>query len=85
MLYKHTPILKKDNLDKDILSNCRPIRINNTTSDKSEIFYGVPQGSVLGPLRFTLYMSPISDIIERFSQPNISMDNGNFNQFLHCL
>ena len=45
------------------------VTINNNSSDPLPLTTGVPQGSVLGPLLFTLYTSPISEI---FTSPNIS-------------
>ena len=39
------------------------VNINGIVSDPCPLIYGVPQGSVLGPVLFTLYSQPLSDII----------------------
>ena len=38
------------------------VKIHNTTSNPRLLSYGVLQGSVLGPLLFTLYSAPIASI-----------------------
>ena len=43
------------------------VNINNIKSSPFQLLYGVPQGSVLGPLLFILYTTPLSHIISRSS------------------
>ena len=41
--------------------------VSNSSSSPSQLMYGVPQGSVLGPIVFVLYTTPLSDIIANHS------------------
>ena len=43
------------------------VDINGIKSSTFKLLYGVPQGSVLGPLLFILYTTPLSTIISRSS------------------
>jgi len=42
------------------------VAINNAVSSDWDQNVGVPQGSLLGPILYVLYMSPVTDIIKSY-------------------
>ena len=44
-----------------------PIVIDGVTSEPVDLKYGLPQGSVLGPIIFTIYTSPIGEIARKYN------------------
>ena len=50
-----------------LLDRNQCVVVNNSASSSSPVMFGVPQGSVLGPVLFVLYTTPLSEIIANHS------------------
>ena len=48
-----------------LTSRTQAVSVNNDVSEPVPLHFGVPQGSVLGPLLYTIYTLPIGDILKK--------------------
>jgi len=60
------------------------VKVGESLSEPAPLLYGVPQGSVLGPILFNLYTTPLSTLISARSLDHelFADDNQMFTSFL---
>ena len=78
-----------------LLARTQSVKVLGTLSEIKTLLHGVPQGSVLGPLLFSLYTLPLSSIIELYplqhklyaddTQIYISFTTGDYNSSIDSL
>ncbi len=67
-----------------LVSRTQRININGTISESQTLESGVPQGSVLGPILFTLYTSPLGRLLrQRSTSYHMYADDSNLYLIFH--
>ena len=54
-------------MDSYLRGRSQSVTIDGKTSDAAGLKYGIPQGSVLGPILFTIYTIPIGHIARKYN------------------
>ena len=65
--------IELDSIQSYLYDRGQTVKIGENLSDSYTIKFGVPQGSVLGPILFTLYTTPLSSIIKQHSLVNYQL------------
>ena len=77
-----------------VVGRTQSVRVGQEQSPKADCEYGVSQGSVLSPMLFTLYTSPVGVVISSFgiahthaddTQLYVALKGGSFSTLTDCI
>ena len=63
--YSHNLSVATAWMHSNISKRLQFVRVVNDCSSKHKLACGVPQGSVLGPILYSMYTAPIADVVKR--------------------